>query len=190
MIAALGHAFPEAKVHVVPNRLPPHRSSVAASEHRLAMLDLVLVDVPQVFVDRIEMDRPGPSYAVDTLRTLRMAMGEEESLVLCMGADAARSLDRWHEAELIPSLAHLCVLSRAGVGASMPRPFAQLPQVIEPRALFGAAKGLVLHLQTPVIPVSSTRVRQCIAEGADVWPVPDSVRHYIETHCLYRNEDD
>ena len=64
-------AFPNATVHVIPNHQPPHRASMASSEHRLAMLKAAMDGMSQAVVNAIELDRSGPSYTVDTLRAFR-----------------------------------------------------------------------------------------------------------------------
>ena len=88
MAISLSVAFPDATIRVIPNRQPPHRTSRVSSAHRLAMLKLAMDEISGVTVDLIELGRDGPSYTVDTLRSLRAIYGEQESIVLALGADA------------------------------------------------------------------------------------------------------
>ena len=85
MAESLARAFPDATVHVIPNRQPPHRASQVSAEHRLAMLNMAMEGIPQITVNAIELGRDGPSYTVDTLRAFRAQFASNESLVLCLG---------------------------------------------------------------------------------------------------------
>ncbi len=190
MMDALSAAFPHALVHVIPNRLPPHRQTVADSGHRLAMLDLLLSGYERITVDRIEMERDGPSYTVDTLRAFRAEYGPDEPLVLSMGADAARGLARWHQPERIAELAHVCILDRDGQTAETPEVLASMRPVNSINALADSAFGCLCRLQTPAVPTSSTEVRGLIAEGVETLPVPKEIHDYISNHNLYRTVND
>lgn len=190
MIEALSSAFPTATVHVIPNRLPPHRQTVASSQHRLTMLNMVLADYPRVKVSRIEMDREGPSYSVDTLAEIRAQYGVCESIVLALGADAAAGLGRWHQPERIPSLAHVCVLDRAGVTAQMPDTMAALCDAQSPEQLDNRPFGCLFRLKTPMMWVSSTAVREKLLCGERQLPIPDVISEYIHTQRLYRTLND
>ena len=110
MVESLVRTFPNATVHVIPNHQPPHRACLASSEHRLAMLKVATDGMFQTVVNAIELDRSGPSYTVDTLRVFREQFGTGESLVLCLGADAAGAVDQWYRPELLAELSHLCIL--------------------------------------------------------------------------------
>lgn len=190
MIDALSSAFPEASVHVIPNRLPPHRQTVASSRHRLAMLQQVFGAHSQVQVNCIEMERAGPSYSVDTLAAFRQEIGPHEPLILALGADAAAGLGRWHRPEAIAGLAHVCVLDRAGVTADLPSVMGALVETDDAHQLETTPSGYVFRLKTPVVLVSSTAVREKLRLGATQLPVPDVIADYIHTHRLYRNLND
>ena len=125
-------------------------------------------DEPGLAVERLEAERPGLSYTVDTLRALR-AREPGREFVLLLGADAAADLDQWHEAAALPGLARLVAFARPGA----PRPsHALLHQVVE----------------TPAVEISSTAIRGRVAAGRSIrYLVPDAVAEYIATHGLYRN---
>ena len=190
MIEALSAAFPEATVHVIPNRLPPHRQSVASSTDRLKMLEMVLARFPSVVVNRIELDRDGPSYTRDTLLLFRDQFGAQESLVLALGADAAAGLSRWHHPEEIATLAHVCVLDREGHSAILPPVMDALKEIDRADMLQNVPFGHLLRLKTPVIRVSSTAVREKLMRGETDLPVPDEISEYIHTQRLYRTPND
>lgn len=189
MLHALCATFPQAQISVIPNRLPPHRQVSASAPHRLQMLHLGLPEHQQIEISRIEIDRAGPSYSVRTLEDYRLTYGEREPLVLCMGADAAEKLDQWHEASRIPALAHVCVLDREGESAAVPAFSGRLVETDDTNALDHRPNGLAVRLKTPVVSVSSTRVRDMIRAGVEHLPVPESIEHYIQTHALYQDTE-
>jgi nicotinate-nucleotide adenylyltransferase len=142
----------------------------ASPEHRAKMLSLALSGAPGFAVEAIELDRPGPSYTVNTLEELRRQEPESE-FVLLLGADAATDLPAWHEAERIPQLARVVVFARPG--SRVPgSPF--ISQVIE----------------VPTIDISATEVRRRISRGQSIryW-VPDVVAEYIARHRLYLDSE-
>ena len=102
------------QLRFVPAARPPHRRSpVASAEQRLRMVELAVADEPCFVVDDREFGRPGPSYTVDTLISMREEFGER-TLCLLMGTDAFDGLDTWHCWQRLPQLAHLVVMYRPG----------------------------------------------------------------------------
>lgn len=146
-----------------PFKAGQHRTS---SEHRAAMLSLAVAGVPAFTLDRAELDRPGPSYTIDTLRNLRDQEPGEE-FVLLLGADAAVDLPSWREAERLAELARIAVFARPG--SSVP-----------------AIPWNTTVIEVPAIDISATEVRRRVRLGQSVryW-VPDAVAEYIAKHRLY-----
>jgi nicotinate-nucleotide adenylyltransferase len=140
-----------------------HRSS---PEDRAAMLRLAIKETPGFELERVELDRPGPSYTVHTLQELRARQGNPH-FVLLLGADAAAELPAWYQAEQIPVLARVVVFARPG--SAVPAS-SSIDQVIE----------------VPAIDISATAVRHRVARGQPIryW-VPDAVAEYISRHRLY-----
>jgi len=189
MAESLARAFPGATVHVIPNRQPPHRVSQVSAEHRLSMLSMAMEGIPQITVNAIELDRDGPSYTVDTLGALRERFGAEESLVLCLGADAVQVVDQWHQPEMLVELGHLCILNRANQFIEIPR-ILDAYQLTENLSDFSnKACGLLARLATPNVPVSSTQVRGLIAKQEPALPVPPKIADYICRHHLYQDTE-
>lgn len=151
----------------VPAREQPFKAGQhhTASEHRSAMLSLAVAGAPSLSVDRSELNRSGPSYTVDTLRQLRKQEPDAE-FVLLLGADAARELPAWREADRLPELARIVVFGRPGA------PVPDLPRITT--------------VEVPAIGISATEVRRRAREGLSLryW-VPDSVAEYIASHRLY-----
>ncbi|MDX2192360.1 MAG: nicotinate-nucleotide adenylyltransferase [Gemmatimonadales bacterium] len=152
---------------VVAGRQPFKAAGHAATaEQRAAMVDAAIEGAEGFSVERAELDRPGPSYTVDTLRILT-AREPSARFVLLVGSDSARHLPDWHEAAVLPVLAEIVVLSRPGT------PVPSLP--------FPARVCAV-----PAVDVSSTAVRARVRQGLPVrWWVPEAVEEYVRTHRLY-----
>lgn len=188
----LGEALAAAEVRLLPCAVPPHRPQPGASAaQRLAMLQAALADAPGIGVDARELDRPGPSYTVDTLTELRREQGER-ALVLAMGADAFAGLPTWHRWEALIDLAHLAVLTRPDSHQRLdPRLETLLAQrgTADPSTLAARPAGALIRIEIPPIPVSSTLIRQRLAEGRSLAHlVPAAVLALIDHHGLYRRD--
>ena len=153
--------------HIQPFKAGQHRAS---PEQRAAMVALAIAGEPRFALERIELERAGPSYTVDTLRALRAREpGVEFSLLV--GADAATELASWREAEALPTLARVIALTRAGAVAP--------------------SNPLVwCSLVVPAIEISATDVRARVRAGQSVrWRVPDAVARYIAAERLYLDQE-
>ncbi len=155
-------------VRFVPARQQPfkHGRHAAPAEDRAAMLSLALAGVPGFEVERAELDRPGPSYTVDTLRALQAREAGLE-LTLLLGADAAVDLPAWRSVEEIPRLARIVVFARPGTAVP-------------------ASKLIHRVIEVPAIDISATEVRRRAREGRSLrfW-VPEPVAEYVTRHRLY-----
>jgi nicotinate-nucleotide adenylyltransferase len=147
-----------------PFKVGRHR---APAEARARMVELAIAGDPAFRLERIELEREGPSYTVDTLRALR-AREPEAAFALLVGADAARELPQWREADTLHRLAELVLVARPG--AALPR----LPWAVR-------------SVTVPAIEISATEVRQRVRAGRPIryW-VPDGVAAYIASQGLYR----
>ena len=157
------------QVRFVPAGQHPFKSGHhAAPEHRLAMVELAIRDNPRFLLDPREARRAGPSYTADTLRQLR-AESPGDALFLVIGADAARELPAWHDAEGIAAVAAVVVLTRPGAAAPA-------------HPLIGRI------VEVPGIDVSATAIREAVRCGTSIrYLVPRAVEDYIRTHGLYRD---
>lgn len=178
-------------VRFIPARLPPHRAPPSASpDARRRMLEAALVDAPPGFMlDERELMRPGPSYIVDTLRSLRQELGGEIPLCLLIGMDAFLGLPTWYQWQAIFELAHVVVMTRPGYALRWPAGLVEQLLVRQsvkedlPRSPAGA-----IYFQ-PVIQldISSTFIRQCLATGRDPrYLLPDSVLALIRQEGYYQ----
>ncbi|MEA2723545.1 MAG: nicotinate-nucleotide adenylyltransferase [Gemmatimonadales bacterium] len=152
----------------IPAREQPFKAGLhrTSAEHRAAMLSLAIANMPGFSVEPSELQRPGPSYTVDTLRHLRKREPSAE-FVLLLGADAAADLPAWREASQLPDLARIAVFARSG------NPVPDLPWIST-------------VIEVPAIDISATEVRGRARRGLPIryW-VPDPVAEYITTHRLY-----
>lgn len=187
------------RVVFVPAARPPHKPgrSLAAGEHRLAMLRLAIDGQPGWTVSDLELSRSGPSYTIDTVRALPAELGEPEAQVfLILGYDNLAGLPAWHEAHTLLTLAQPLVVWRAGEGpvatdgplASDGRP-AELPPAVRslpPELVARIREGL---LPTPSAPGRATDLRAALARGETrLAELPAAVGEYIREHGLYRAE--
>ncbi|NUT34572.1 MAG: nicotinate-nucleotide adenylyltransferase [Hamadaea sp.] len=148
-----------------------HDSKVSAAEHRYLMTVIATASNPQFTVSRVDIDRGGPTYTVDTLRDLREVYGAEAELFFITGADALSKILSWKDADQLFELAHFVGVTRPGFALSD----SHLP-----------AEAVTL-VQVPALAISSSDCRARVAAGQPVWYlVPDGVVQYIAKHHLYR----
>ena len=180
-----------AQVLFVPSARQPLRDpSVAPVSTRLAMVRAAVRGEPRFSVDTRELERPGPSYTVDTLESLRGDHGQR-SLCLLLGMDAFLSLPRWRRWEELPGLANIVVAHRPGWQPPGEGPLADLLERCGAESvtdLHEPGAGRVLVTPVTQIDVSASGIRQSTATGEDPrYLVPDSVRDIIlETECYAR----
>ncbi|HEV2239385.1 MAG TPA: hypothetical protein VGR57_22205, partial [Ktedonobacterales bacterium] len=151
---------------------------------RCAMVRLALADAPGFALSRVDADRPGPSYSVETLRRLRAEYGPRATLDLIIGGDLLLDLPLWHDAAgVVAGADHIVAAHRPGYAedaARLGELHAALPDL--------AAKLVML----PVIQleVSASAIRARVAASLPVrYLVPDGVLAYIAEHGLYRTTD-
>jgi len=179
-----------AELRLIPSHQPPHRAApVAAPAERLQMVRLACAEFSGFTVDDRELRRPGPSYAADTLDSLRTEIGDRP-LCYLMGADAFRYFESWHEWERIPDLAHLVVMQRPGTtlpSSSLPE-WARL-RLTEQRSDLERAPAGRLWIQS-VTPqeISATQVRAAVARHESVQScLPAAVWEFIRDQHVYLN---
>lgn len=146
-----------------------HHATPAA--HREAMVRLAMAGEPRFVLDRIEIERSGPSYTLDTVRALRAAQPATE-WVLVIGQDQYAGLHTWRDWPVLLSLVTLAVANRPGTTAA-------------PHADVRAHPHRAVPL--PMLDISATDIRRRVAAGGDISQlVPPQVARYIETHGLYQ----
>jgi nicotinate-nucleotide adenylyltransferase len=144
--------------------------TVTSPEHRYLMAVIATAANPRFTVSRVDIDRHGPTYTVDTLTDLRRAYPDAE-LFFITGADALAAIMGWKNAAKMFDLAHFIGVTRPGYQLQDPN----LPM------------GTVTLIEVPALAISSTDCRARVLAGEPVWYlVPDGVVQYIGKHGLYR----
>ena len=179
------------RVDFIPAAQSPLKGGAAlTAEHRLAMLQLAVRDVPDLDVDARELERPGPSYTVDTLKALRAEYGATRPLLWIVGSDILTTFSQWSRWRELLDHAHLVVMARPG--ASDPedevKKWIASHQMEGNLAVTQPAGGVVLVRQ-PLLDIASSQIRALIAEGRDTrFLMPDAVMEYIERHTLFNRD--
>lgn len=167
------------RIVLMPAGEPPHKQLSAGDPSPDTRYELCLAAVrsdERFVVSRAELDRPGRSYTVDTLRLLRERDPQDE-LTFIVGGDMAASLPSWREPEAVLELATLAVAERVGAKR----------EAIERELAPLAGAGRVTFFDMPRIDVSSSLVRERVAAGRPVrYLVPDAVAGAIDRNGLYR----
>jgi len=162
------------EVVFVPTGNPDNKKVISSPEHRYLMTVIATAANPRFTVSRIDIDRPGVTYTIDTLTELSK-LRPDSDLFFISGADAIAQILAWKEVDRIWPLAHFVAVTRPGHQL-------QLPQVKEAR---------ISQLEVPALAISSTDVRNRAAVGKPIWYlVPDGVVQYIAKHKLYRGQGD
>jgi nicotinate-nucleotide adenylyltransferase len=189
-------ALPLQELRWVPSALPPHREEPEVdAQLRLQMVKVAVLSEPRFRVDDRELRRPGPSYTVDTLESLRQELATEP-LALLIGMDAFLGLHTWHQWSRLIEMAHLIVMQRPGVYSTAqyrqkmhPDVKALVDQhsVTDARHLHQLKSGKVWFHAVTQLAISATGVRRVIKSGHSArYLTPDRVLEVIEHNRLYR----
>ncbi len=158
------------ELRIFPTGQAWHKSTgLSPAADRLAMTHLAFAHLPSVVVDDAELRRPGPTYTLDTLQALGQARPQAR-LFLVIGADQARSFERWHGWQDILQLATLAVAEREPTAGQWHNP----------------AWGTIEQLRMPLSDLSATEIRHRCRSGLPIDTlVPPGVGDYIAQHGLY-----
>ena len=169
-------AFSLDQIVFVPNRQPALDKGrpVSPAEQRYAMTERAIASNPHFALSRVELERPGPSYTLDTVRHFHQTCPDPDSLFFITGADALRELRLWHESD---ALLASCRFLAAG------RPGFDLNAVRADAALWARVDILPI----PLLEISSTDLRRRVLEGRSIkYLLPETVEKYILANGLYR----
>jgi nicotinate-nucleotide adenylyltransferase len=164
----VAHSFDLDEVVFVPTGQPWQKSDVTWSEHRYLMTVVATASNPQFTVSRVDIDRSGVTYTIDTLKDLKRQRPGAEFFFIT-GADAIAQILSWRDHDELWALAHFVAVSRPGHVLSTE----------------GLPTANVSQLQIPALSISSTDCRERVRHGDPVWYlVPDGVVQYIAKHHL------
>ena len=151
--------------------------AISTAEHRFQMLSLALADKPHFKLSAMEIERPGPSYTVDTIAELRTQIGDEDELFFILGWDNLVQLPKWHDAARLVETCYFVAVPRPG----SPRP--------DLKALEASLPGIsrrVMLIDRPEINISASAIRDRVSRGLSVRHlVPEPVNRYIKENGLY-----
>lgn len=178
------------KMVFVPTGLPPHKPDrvVTTPEHRLAMLERAIAGNAHFSLSRVDVDRAGPSYTVETLRLLRRQWeadavpGEGVAIYFVIGWDSLEYLLTWYDpAGILEQLDHLVAVKR-------PRYNEDEAYLDAIEARLPGLKQRLLVVPAPQLDISSTDLRERVAQGRPIkYQLPESVEQYIVQYGLYRH---
>jgi len=172
----VAHRFALDEVVFVPTGQPWQKDDrdVAPAEDRYLMTVIATASDPRFRVSRVDVDRDGPTYTVDTLRDLRAeydARSVATELFFITGADALASIASWRDSDEVLGLAHFVGVTRPGHALADP----------------GLPEGSVTLVEVPALAISSTDCRARVAAGAPIrYLVPEGVLEYVAKRGLYR----
>jgi len=170
------------RVVFVPSGVPPHKKAYPVTEprHRYLMTVLAAASNPFFEVSRVEIDRPGFSYAVDTVAEFRRVYGTGNQLYFITGADAILEILTWKKVDKLMSLCEFIAATRPGYHL-------QLDATLEKFPL--EARGRIHLMEVPALAISSTDIRRRVREGRPVkYLLPETVEQYILKNKLYVEE--
>jgi nicotinate-nucleotide adenylyltransferase len=146
---------------------------VSLAEDRYLMTVIATASNPRFSVSRVDIDRPGLTYTVDTLRDLREARGPDAEFYFITGADALTQILTWRDVDELFAMAHF-------VGCTRPGHTIDVDQI--------PSNGITL-LEIPALAISSTECRERVAAGQPIWYlVPDGIVQYINKRRMYRGD--
>jgi nicotinate-nucleotide adenylyltransferase len=152
--------------------------TVTDGRHRLAMVELAVASNPCFWALDMEVERPGPSYTVDTLAELRRKLGPDAEIYLILGMDSLSQLSRWRKPERVLEMCTVVGISRPGAEDFNPSTL---------DAISPGASSRVILLRGPLIDISGTDIRQRVAVGLSIkYRVPEDVEAYIYEQGLYK----
>lgn len=169
----VAHLFDLDEVVFVPTGQPWQKEgrTVSPSEDRYLMTVIATASNPRFSVSRVDIERPGKTYTIDTLRDLREFYGPEVDFYFITGADALAQMLSWRDAEELFTMAHFIGCTRPG------------HQLADP----GLPEGRVSLVEVPALAISSTECRERVRAGEPIWYlVPDGIVQYIGKRGLYQ----
>jgi nicotinate-nucleotide adenylyltransferase len=167
------------QVLFVPAGSPPHKPwrPISPAADRLRMIELAIAARPHLALSRVDVDRAGPCYTLDTLRLLRAEWGPGPTFYFIEGADSLAEIATWYRPQRLIELTELAVVERPGVEIDLPRLESRLPGLT----------ARVHWVQMPQLEISASDLRARVQEGRPIaFLVPPAIEVYISEHGLYR----
>ncbi len=179
---AVRHKFGIERVLFVPTGRPVHKDTrtVTASKHRYLMTFLATVTNERFDVSRIEIDRPGETYTIDTLTELKNMCGEDVKLYFITGADAVHQIFTWKDPERLLTMCDFIAVTRPG--------YKKNTLFEEIGAINEKYESKIHYMEVPALAISSSDIRHRVKYGMPIkYLLPDAVEDYIRKFHLYQN---
>lgn len=163
----------------VPAGNPPHKPArpISAADHRVRMVELAIAGNPHFALSRVDVDRPGPCYTVDTLALLREKWGPGPTFFFIEGSDSLAEMPTWYRPQRLIQLSELAVVRRPGAEPDLDRLEEDLPGL----------SARVHWVQMPQLEISSSDLRARMRDGRPIsYLLPESVEAYLFEQGLYR----
>ena len=183
---AVANKIEAEKVIFIPARCSPLKgfAPTAGDEDRLRMIALTIADRKRFAVSNCELERPAPSFTLDTVRQFKQEYGPNVSIHWLLGADSVADLVYWHKIDELIDECRLTTMRRAGYPP---------PDVDRFESAWGPHRVKMIKdnlVETPLIDISSTEIRRRLAAGEEVGQMlhPDVIE-YIRRHHLYQRKD-
>ncbi|MBG3011840.1 nicotinate-nucleotide adenylyltransferase [Proteus faecis] len=176
----------------LPNNIPPHRPQPEApSQQRLDMVRLALEPYSSFKVDTRELEKPTPSYTIETLRDFRLEIGDKQPLAFIIGQDSLLSINTWHQWDELLDVCHLLVCARPGYQTHFENTQMQTwliqHQTKQQEDIHCLPSGKIFLADTPLYNISATDIRARHKAGLDCHDLlPNAVENYIRQHQLYK----
>lgn len=168
------------RVLFIPSGRPPHKTDkqISSTEDRYLMTELATETNPRFFCSRIEIDRTGYTYTIDTIHELQV-MYPETDIYFITGADAFSEIVTWKNAEELLNSCHFVAATRPGYSRKE-----AIPQI---EALLNRHTERLHYLEVPALSISSSDIRERVRQGRTIkYLLPEAVETYILKHELYR----
>mgnify|MGYP000946546579 CR=1 FL=1 len=172
------------KVIFVPSGQPPHKADqlITPKEKRYLMTELATVTNPYFDVSRVEVNRPGDSYAIDTVLYFREMLPEDGEIFFITGADAIMEIVTWKDVDLLFENCSFIAATRPGFNLTKMRQ--RLQKDLKKEYL-----SKIIPIEVPAMAISSTDIRKRVAEGRTIkYLLPESAENYIYKNDLYKND--
>ncbi|MBG6031572.1 nicotinate-nucleotide adenylyltransferase [Proteus hauseri] len=176
----------------LPNNIPPHRPQPeASSQQRLEMVQLALEPYSSFKVDTRELEKPTPSYTIETLRDFRKEIGDKQPLAFIIGQDSLLSINTWHQWDKLLDVCHLLVCARPGYQTHFENIQMQTwltqHQTKQQEDIHCLPSGKIFLADTPLYNISATDIRARHKAGLNCHDLlPNSVEDYIRQQQLYK----
>lgn len=168
------------KVIFMPCGMPPHKKPIEISNsiHRTKMLELMLCDYNDFYIDAYELMNPMPSYTLDSIKRIDILMPESSKMYFIIGADSLMYLEKWHEARKLFKITNFAVIPRCG--------YTKEECMNKIKLLKSEFNTKIIYLDSDTMDLSSTAIRESFKNDQNIYNIEEKVAKYIKDNELYK----